>query len=285
MAMKYFFNPLGGVIGKKINTTPIRFDYTGAAQEYIVPLGCKRLSIDCVGARGSTNNNISTPGRGGRVTCILNVKSKQKLYLYVGQAGSDSSFSNAFNGGGKGKEPTNQSKFLNGGGASDIRTVKALGGSWYNTSHTSFSTDYSLLSRLVVAGGGGGSNSDGVSVYGGAGGGLVGGTGGGNASALSSLSGKGGSQSSGGAGGSGSDTVGRSGDFGLGADGGTSSFEYGGGGGGGYYGGGSAGVGYPNWGMGGGGSSYTDPVLCSEVVHTQGYNNGNGYIIITPLEK
>lgn len=283
MAMKYFFNPMGGS-QIKIDTTPIRFDYTGAVQEYIVPRGCKRLSIECCGASGSTSASNSTPGKGGKVTCILNVKSNQKLYLYVGQAGL-ASYSNAFNGGGRGREPTNASKVLNGGGASDIRTVKASNNSWYNTSHASFSSDTSLLSRLIVAGGGGGSNSDGVSVYGGSGGGLVGGKGGGNNSALASLSGNGGSQTGGGNGGSGSDTVGRGGDFGLGADGGTSSFEYGGGGGGGYYGGGSAGVGYPNWGMGGGGSSYTDPTLCSEVVHTQGYNSGNGYIIITPLEK
>lgn len=32
---------------------------------------------------------------------------------------------------------------------------------------------------------------------------------------------------------------------------------------------------------GGGGSSYTDSTLCSNVVHTQGYQNGAGFISIT----
>lgn len=31
----------------------------------------------------------------------------------------------------------------------------------------------------------------------------------------------------------------------------------------------------------GGGSSYTHPDLCSEVVHTQGFQSGNGYITIS----
>lgn len=35
---------------------------------------------------------------------------------------------------------------------------------------------------------------------------------------------------------------------------------------------------------GGGGSSYTDSTLCTDVVHTQGYQNGAGYITITTLK-
>lgn len=34
----------------------------------------------------------------------------------------------------------------------------------------------------------------------------------------------------------------------------------------------------------GGGSSYTHPTLCSNVVHTQGYRTGNGYITISMVE-
>lgn len=56
-------------------------------------------------------------------------------------------------------------------------------------------------------------------------------------------------------------------------------------GGAGYYGGGG-GAGFHTSGAnrasgGGGGSSYTDPGLCSNVTHTQGYRNGAGYITIT----
>lgn len=70
-------------------------------------------------------------------------------------------------------------------GATDVRLVQATSGTWYDTSHTSWETDQSLLSRIMVAGGGGGANTRGSSeeeVYfgygsGGAGGGLVGGSG------------------------------------------------------------------------------------------------------------
>lgn len=34
----------------------------------------------------------------------------------------------------------------------------------------------------------------------------------------------------------------------------------------------------------GGGSSYTHPTLCSDVIHTQGYQTGNGYITISMVE-
>ena len=55
-------------------------------------------------------------------------------------------------------------------------------------------------------------------------------------------------------------------------------------GGGGYYGGG-AGAWYEyfgwNCGGGGGGSSYTNQTLCSNVVHTQGFRAGNGYVTIS----
>ena len=49
-----------------------------------------------------------------------------------------------------------------------------------------------------------------------------------------------------------------------------------GGGGGGYYGGGGGGDG-----AGGGGSSYTDPDLCSNVIHTRGVQISHGKLIIT----
>lgn len=54
-------------------------------------------------------------------------------------------------------------------------------------------------------------------------------------------------------------------------------------GGGGWYGGG---CGFDYYGTGGGGgSSYTSPKVCSDVVHTQGFNStGNGWIILTPVQ-
>lgn len=284
MGIKYFFNPLGGGVITKVDTTPIRFDYTGSVQEYIVPKGCKKIHVDCCGAKGSGDRrNFEVSGKGGRVECTLRVSSNQKLYLYVGQAGVLNKDVKSFNGGGAGGSyNTSYEDSANGGGASDIRTIPADTNSWYIASHTSWKEDNSLLSRLVVAGGGGGviSRTSRFTCVGGAGGGLIGGTGTGNGS--TSNSGTGGTQSSGG---NNSLTIYTDkADFGKGASGNLSSGHYWGlGAGGGYYGGGCGTDGAA--GGGGGGSSYTDPVLCSEVVHTQGYNNGNGYIIITPLAK
>lgn len=140
--------------------------------------------------------------------------------------------------------------------ASDIRTNNA--GITDNTS---------LNSRILVAGGGG-SGSSSNSYNGGAGGGLTGGNG---TAASSNRTGKGGTQTAGGAGGRNAN----SGSFGLGGAG-----DVGGAGGAGWYGGGAGSSASFYWGGGGGGSSYTDS-SCSEVVHTQGYNNGAGYITIS----
>ena len=129
-----------------------------------------------------------------------------------------------------------------------------------------------LNSRLVVAGAGG-NGAGGIGVTAGAaGGGLVGANAGG---VYYYAGGTGGTQTAGG-------SVG--GTFGFG---GSSS---GGHGGAGWYGGGAGQAGLVNKvgtcaAGGGGGSSYTHPELCSEVVHTQGFQTGNGYVEITVLEN
>lgn len=131
--------------------------------------------------------------------------------------------------------------------ASDIRTI---------------SDD--LNSRLVVAGGGG-DHGNGWS-YGGNGGGLTGESSPDTYGAI----GYGGSQT---AGGSPNGTLGYGG-----LQGGVR-------GGDGYYGGGGgvlfAVSGVYSYAGGGGGSSYTDPNLCTDVVHTQGFQTGNGYVTIS----
>ena len=82
---------------------------------------------------------------------------------------------------------------------------------------------------------------------------------------------------------------GLNGSFGIGGAGNVCGYEgTTGAGGAGWYGGGSgAGDWNKNGGYtagGGGGSSYTNPTLCSEIKHTQGFNTtGNGYVIITPI--
>lgn len=257
--------------------TPIRFDYTGSVQEFIVPKGVKKIKVDCVGARGGSATSASVPGgKGGRVTCVLSVKPGDTLYLYVGRAGQNQRrYGNisdiAFNGGGQvtGKNwGAQNASGGGGGGASDVRLVKASEGSWYDTNHDSWESDVSLLSRVVVAGGGGGFGTNG---HGGAGGGLIGES---NYSGTSHGSGTGGSQTSGGTNGKG-----YVGEFGKG---GNSTVTPGGAGGGGWYGG----CGASNWNSGSGGSSYTHPELCTEVEHTQGYSlaTGNGWIVLTQIK-
>lgn len=236
MSVKGRLHPVGGG-SVKIDTTPVRFNYTGALQQYIVPAGVKKIAVDCVGGTDG--------GRGGRVQCVLKVKPKQVLYVVVAQA------------------------LATGYNASDIRT-----------------NPDDLNSRLIVAGGGG-SNGSGAHVNycgaGGDGGGLVGADG---QSKKNSPGGGGGTQTQGGTSNANSGKLGEGGDaYNHGAVGGA--------GGDGYYGAGSGTTYYytymstKRWyaSGGGGGSSYTHPELCSDVIHTQGFNSSsNGWVTITPLK-
>ena len=77
MSVRRANHPLGGG-SVKIDTTPIRFNYTGTVQEYKVPAGVKKIAVDCVGGTDS--------GKGGRVQCVLTVQPKQVLYIVVAQA-------------------------------------------------------------------------------------------------------------------------------------------------------------------------------------------------------
>lgn len=250
---------------------------------YVVPSGVTKIEVDCVGAAGgaaqSYYGSTFTPvsaSKGGRVQCTLSVNPNQFIYLYVGGQGESGDFSSGsgsywtleggFNGGGTGSVAQDWlgATCAAGGGASDLR----IGGT-------------ALTNRVVVAGGGGGSFG-GVSIgySGGDGGGLIGGDG---KPQLSSPyhEAKGGTQSSGGTGSysdSGTPINGTLGKGGGCPSGGTGV----GGGGGGYYGGGAGGS---YFGSSAGGSSYTDPDLCDNVTHTQGYSGatGDGYISIKAL--
>lgn len=224
---------------------------------WTVPENVTSLKVDCVGAKGWNDANC-TAGNGGRIQCNLSVTPQQTLYFTIGTI------------------PTNgPTASYN---ASDIRL-----------------NENALENRIIIAGGGGSgsySNSYGIfAAAGGGGGNLVGGTGG---TALrwgySSSGGTGGTQTSGGTGGTAATPYTRSfvggvGTLGLGGNGDTYSGVAGAGGAGYYGGGGGATSSFADEktlanaaGGGGGGSSYADPNLCSEIIHTQGYQNGNGYI-------
>lgn len=242
------------------------FDYTGGAQTFVVPAGVTSIAVVAKGASGGKPGWLddSYYGKGGKVATTLAVTPGQTLHLYVGGAGTfPTSFSQVivagFNGGG---EDDDGSGGGGGGGATDIR----IGG-----------TD--LSHRVLVAGGGGGATVN--NTAGGHGGDLTGAAG---AGLNPNEGGAGGTQAAGGVGGtgdfsSGDGANGYPGALGIGGDGGGIPNDFGGyatgGGGGGYYGGGGGGT---YGGAGGGGSSYTDPTLCANVVHTQGDNIGDGVI-------
>lgn len=223
------------------------FNVSDSFQEFTVPSNVTELIVDCVASRG--NAGSASAGKGGRVKCKLSVTPLQTLYILVGQIPSSSGTA-SYN-------------------AADIRT-----------DNTGITNTTSLQSRLIVAGGGGsGASAQATNGSGGAGGGLTGGRGG---NGTVSTGGYGGTQTAGGARGGSSATYpsyGKAGGFGLGGNG-----YRGGAGGAGWYGGGGGsggGTGYQYvCSGGGGGSSYTDADLCADVDHTQGYQNGAGYIRI-----
>ena len=227
----------------------VTFNVSSSLQTFTVPLGVKKIHVDCVASKGRDGKAVG--GKGGRVQCDLTVTAGQTLYIVVGHI------------------PPENSSYYN---ASDIRT-----------NNSGITNTTSLNSRLIVAGGGG-SGGDADRNYffnGGNGGGLTGepGVGGRNATG-----GQGGTQTAGGSGSwGGSNAGGSAGQLGLGGNGGNG----GGVGGAGYYGGGGGGTDGHNaqyWRSGGGGgSSYTNS-NCSNVVHTQGYNNGAGYITISFID-
>ena len=230
---------------KLVYAKPITFLPSNEIQTLVVPQFVNKIHVDCVASKGRDGRAVG--GKGGRVQCDLSVSSGQTLYFMVGDV------------------PTDGTAQYN---ASDIRTNNA-----------GVSDTTSLQSRLIVAGGGG-CGSDGDRNYfasGGNGGGLTGAPGG---SARNASGGGGGTQSAGGSSYTSSGTTGQYGTFGLGGNG--SSWSSGGAG---WYGGGGGSTNGHNaqyWHSGGGGgSSYTDENLCSNVVHTQGFNDGSGYITIS----
>lgn len=154
------------------------------------------------------------------------------------------------------------------GGIPTETQTAAYNASDIRTDNTGITDNTSLNSRIIVAGGGGSGGSY-ATYEAGAGGGLIGANG-----SSSDYCGNGGSQISGGSGGN-------NGTFGLGGSG---PYSMAGAGGAGWYGGGSGktkSIHATVSGGGGGGSSYTDSTVCSKVTHTQGYNDGAGYVKIT----
>jgi hypothetical protein len=245
-------------------TATATFNYTGSMQTFTVPAGVTSISVDARGAQGGAGG-----GLGGRVTCNYAVTPGDVLNIYVGgQGGAQVSNSpGGYNGGGNAGPCNVQYPGSGGGGASDIR----LNGT-------------ALANRIVVAGGGGGSHP--INNNPGAGGGLTGGNVTSTGNGCISTYATGGTQSAGGLSATATSAccsfvATAPAALGVGANGAGPSpncnnGDGGAGGGGGYYGGGSGGT----YSAGGGGSSYTGSGATA-VVHTQGFNSGNGLLTIT----
>lgn len=192
------------------------FTYTGAVQNYVVPLtGTYRFEV-----WGAAGANFG--GNGSYAKGEMALTAGQTIKIYVGGSGDTS----GFNGGGTAGTGANVG--YRGGGATDIRTVDTLAG------------------RIIVAGGGGGAGAMSNGEYAGASWSLVYGPGYGGAgdrdgsAGASGNSGSGGkfaTTSAGGAGGAGGPLISSAVNKGLYWQAG------GGGGGGGYYGGGGGGSG------------------------------------------
>lgn len=145
-----------------------KFRYTGSSQEYEVKK-TGYYKIECWGAKGGFSRADAGigayGGKGGYTSGIIKLEKGQKLYVYVGQHGTDAQVgknsASAYNGGGLGTWDNSDDEAAGaGGGATDIRLVS---GEWNNFE--------SLKSRIMVAAGGGGAS---WRTSGGAGGGLKG---------------------------------------------------------------------------------------------------------------
>jgi hypothetical protein len=277
------------------------FEFTGEAQEFVVPAGVCSLTVDAFGAQGGNGVNAEDDtgvgGEGGRATATIPVTPGETLFVYVGEEGHDgiefapletttdpddtpqssgdvstsglpADGQGGFNGGGDGGTSDGTSDGGGGGGgASDVRQ----GGS-------------ALANRVVVAGGGGGGGGDATDEgsspdgNGGDGGGEEGGPG--EPSGQGTSAGGGGTQTEGGAAGA-DDATSEAGTLGQGGGGGNGggNDDGGGGGGGGYYGGGGGdGSTVADDGAGGGGGSGFGP---AGTEFETGNQFGDGLVEIT----
>lgn len=266
----------------------VAFECTGAAQNWVVPLGVTSATFDAFGAQGGIGDDgqldrpSSAAGLGGHTTATIPVTAGETIQINVGCAGSNSLGASAP--GGFGGSPGG-----NGGVGGDLGTGGGGGGS-----SDARQGGVALTNRVVVAGGGGGSGgangvaptdvsaAAGTDGAGGGGGGTAGVAGNDTANAGG---GGGGTQAANGAGGAtgtctSTGVVGGAGTDVKGGDGGTHpTFGAGGGGGGGFLGGGG-GAGCVNGGGGGGGAGFA-MVGATGVANETGVRSGNGRVVVT----
>lgn len=242
------------------------FSYTGSLQTYVVPEGITSLDVDMAGGSGGGGSNtVPGGGRGGhRLQATISVSPGQTLYIAVGGGGIGrfscypcpecyGSRPGGWPGGGYSGQPSwwTQSCFLvggSGGGYSAILSANSL----------------TQANMILLAGGGGGVSAGWTPNYNGKNGTLTAGGARGYSDGFNFHT-------------AGSALQGGTGD----GNNNTTGFEFpGGGGGGGYFGGGGGGAGDSSQaGSGGDGSSWTKAGV-TNIVHTNNYRDGNGYVTL-----
>ena len=235
----------------------MEFTYTGNYQVFETPFE-GYYKVELWGASGGAERGWGTYGKGGYVRGYIYLKYGEKIYVYVGGAGTNTSYGNTaggWNGGGNGGYMSyDSSGGGTGGGATDIRY---FGNTTPSNSDLPWNSYLGLNSRIMVAGGAGGSSYE-CCV-----------------------------RSEGRRGGDGGSINNPSSSFGVGGSTGAGWHVANGAGGGGYY-GGNAGGGWNN--AGSGGSSYisgygacrsiksaTDRTLTDNPVHYSGKRFLDGY--------
>ena len=239
-------------------TLEVQLQPTGSSQSLVVPSTTTTMTVDMAGGAGGGYLNAAG-GAGGRVQATFPVVPGETLTVFVGLAGTCPYNSGTQQPGGYGAAPGGDGAYVSpgqnsgsGGGASGISRGST---------------------PILIAGAGGGC---GINNVGGAGGGQTAQAGGG------SYGGAGGTQTAGGNGGSGPYPGSPGSSLQGGNGGGSGSTSYlGGGGGGGYYGGGGGGGGDGSFGGAGGGGSDFIGASAGSVIETPGYQQGDGYAILT----
>lgn len=257
------------VVTAKAQTT--EFNYTGVIQNYTVPAGVTKLSIEALGAQGGNDG-----GRGAHMKGVFNVTPGQQLRILVGQRGF-TNFAGVWNvhfgsGGGGGTFVTtsgNTPLIVAGGGGGNVGIPNEfMDAVTSNSGQRGFSINITFPAYgLGGVNGNGAQNAPTGQPHAGNGGGFF------SSGQFGQCGQPGNGFLQGGAGGAGC-TLGAFGGFGGGGGGGNA----GGGGGGGYSGGGGS---YHFPGNGGGGGSFNGG---QQQVNIAAANIGHGKVIIRVVE-
>ena len=248
-----------------VTVTSQTFDYSGSIVNFTVPAGVTSLVVEARGAQGGNGGTGSIAGGlGARMRGTITVTPGQVLKILVGQQGIQNITCTTGDGGGGGgsfvTDNSNNPLVIAGGG----------GGASYqlNPGQNASITTTGTAGGGGGTGGSGGNGGSGPSAAGG--GGLTGNGANSGWNSGACIGGK--SFTNGGAGGAG--YTGYASNGGFGGGGGTHSCCIGGGGGGGY----SGGAGGGSCNAGGGGGSYNGG---SSPTNTEGFQTGNGQVLIT----